>query len=60
MEGNDTEVDKTLKIIGITPQEYDKSLDGKKKMKVVFQKWINAADSILEMIILRLPSPVKA
>jgi elongation factor 2 len=29
-------------------------------MKNVFQKWINAADALLEMIILKLPSPVKA
>jgi len=29
-------------------------------MKNVFQKWINAAEALLEMIILKLPSPVKA
>jgi translation elongation factor EF-G len=29
-------------------------------MKAVFQKWIPAADALLEMIILKLPSPVKA
>jgi elongation factor 2 len=29
-------------------------------MKKVFQKWINAAEALLEMIIMNLPSPVKA
>ena len=29
-------------------------------MKNVFQKWINAADALIEMIILKLPSPVEA
>ena len=29
-------------------------------MKKVFQKWINAAEALLEMIIMKLPSPVKA
>jgi hypothetical protein len=29
-------------------------------MKAIFQKWINAADALLEMIIMKLPSPVKA
>ena len=29
-------------------------------MKNVFQKWINAADALIEMIILKLPSPVVA
>lgn len=35
-------------------------LQGKHFMKNVFQKWINAAEALLEMIILKLPSPVKA
>jgi len=29
-------------------------------MKCVFQKWINAADALIEMIIMKLPSPLKA
>jgi len=29
-------------------------------MKIVCQKWINAAEALLEMIIMKLPSPVKA
>jgi elongation factor 2 len=37
-----------------------KQLKGKDLFKNVFQKWINAADALLEMIITKLPSPVKA
>jgi len=29
-------------------------------MKCIFQKWINAADALLEMIIMKLPSPIIA
>ena len=29
-------------------------------MKAVFQKWIDAAEALLEMIILKLPSPIEA
>lgn len=29
-------------------------------MKNIFQKWMNAAEALIEMIILKLPSPVKA
>jgi elongation factor 2 len=29
-------------------------------MKIICQKWINAAEALLEMIIMKLPSPRKA
>jgi elongation factor 2 len=29
-------------------------------MKIICQKWINAAEALLEMIIMKLPSPLKA
>ena len=29
-------------------------------MKIIMQKWINAAEALLEMIIMKLPSPKKA
>lgn len=29
-------------------------------MKIVCQKWINAAEALIEMIVMKLPSPVKA
>merc|ERR1719503_307418 len=46
--------------LGITLKSDERTLQGKHLMKNVFQKWINAADALLEMIILKLPSPVKA
>lgn len=30
---------------------------GRKLNKVVFQKWLNASDAILEMVVMKLPSP---
>merc|ERR1712054_556007 len=38
----------------------DKQLTGKPMMKRVMQIWINAAETLLSMIVLRLPSPVVA
>ena len=54
------QVDKMLKALNITLKSADRELQGKDLMKNVFQKWINAAEALLEMIILKLPSPVKA
>ena len=41
--------------IKLTPEEFE--LQGKYLMRKIMQKWINAADSLIEMIILHLPSP---
>lgn len=41
-------------------EEERKNLTGKALLKRIMQKWIPAADAVLEMIILHLPSPVKA
>jgi len=46
--------------LGIELTSAEKELQGKHLMKNVFQKWINAAEALLEMIILKLPSPIKA
>ena len=46
--------------LGITMKADELKLQGKHLMKNVFQKWINAAEALLEMIILKLPSPVVA
>lgn len=54
------QVDKILKNLNIEIKNEDRELEGKKLMKLVFQNWINAADALLEMIILKLPSPVQA
>lgn len=53
-------VEKMLKALDIHLSSEEWKLQGKELMKCVFQKWINAADALLEMIILKLPSPLKA
>jgi elongation factor 2 len=53
-------VDKMLKTIEVTLKADERGLQGKHLMKNIFQKWINAAEALIEMIILQLPSPVKA
>jgi elongation factor 2 len=60
MNGEMDKVDKMLTGLNITLKGDERSLQGKHLMKNIFQKWINAADALLEMIILKLPSPVKA
>jgi elongation factor 2 len=60
MNGEWEKIDKMLPNLGITLKADEKTLQGKHLMKNVFQKWINAADALLEMIILKLPSPVRA
>jgi len=60
MNGETEKIDKMLASLEITLKSDERQLQGKHLMKNVFQKWINAAEALLEMIILKLPSPVKA
>jgi len=53
-------IDKMLGTIEVTLKNEERNLSGKHLMKNIFQKWINAAEALIEMIILKLPSPVKA
>jgi elongation factor 2 len=46
--------------LGVTLTTEDKELQEKKLIKVIMQRWLNAADALLEMMILHLPSPIKA
>ncbi|KAH3758054.1 elongation factor 2 [Pelomyxa schiedti] len=52
--------DKMLAAIGITLKAEERDLNGKDLMKVVMQKWLPAADTLLEMLVLHLPSPAVA
>merc|ERR1712070_367375 len=45
---------------GVTLKGDEKELVGKPLLKVVMQRWLPAADAILEMIIVHLPSPPRA
>ena len=53
-------VKKMLKAIGIELKSDEKELVGKQLLKRVMQKWLPAGETILEMIVLHLPSPAKA
>jgi elongation factor 2 len=60
MNGELEKVDKMLGNLEIELKSDERKLTGKHFMKCIFQKWINAAEALLEMIILKLPSPVVA
>jgi len=60
MNGEMEKVDKMLVTLDISLKADERTLQGKHLMKNIFQKWINAAEALIEMIILKLPSPVKA
>lgn len=60
MNGEWEKIDKMLTSLEIELKSDERKLQGKHLMKNIFQKWINAAEALLEMIILKLPSPMKA
>lgn len=60
MNNEMAKVEKMTAALNINLKADEKKLQGKHLMKNVFQKWINAAEALLEMIILKLPSPVLA
>jgi len=53
-------VKKMLKAVGVELKGDEKELKGKALLKRVMQKWLPAGDTVLEMIVLHLPSPAKA
>jgi len=60
MKNEMDKVDKMLGTLEISLKTDERTLQGKHLMKNIFQKWINAAEALIEMIILKLPSPVTA
>jgi elongation factor 2 len=46
--------------LGIEMKQDEKQLRGKDLYRNIFKKWINAAEALLEMIIMKLPSPKQA
>ena len=60
MSENLEAVYKMLDILGIALKPKEKELTGKGLLKCVFQKWLDAAEALIEMIILKLPSPKQA
>jgi len=60
IEGNTEQMDKMMKSVGVALKSEEKEITGKALLKIVMSRWLNAADIILEMMVLHLPSPVAA
>merc|ERR1712050_364773 len=60
MNEDKAKYEKMMTTLGITLKGDDKNLLGKPLMKRTMQVWINAADTLLSMIVTKLPSPVVA
>jgi len=60
MDEKQKKVEKMLKALNIVLKKEDLELRGKPLIKPVFQKWLPAADAILEMMVMHLPSPFRA
>jgi elongation factor 2 len=57
MKGNIEKVMELTTILDIKLKNEDYEKVGKDLMKCVMMKWLNAADTLLEMIVTKLPSP---
>ncbi|CAN6613702.1 elongation factor 2 [Trichomonascus vanleenenianus] len=54
------EVLNLIEKLDINLKSEEKELEGKALLKVVMRKWLPAADALMEMIVIHLPSPVTA
>jgi len=57
MDDQKAKYEKMMTTLGITLKGDDRNLTGKPLMKRTMQIWINAADTLLSMIVTKLPSP---
>merc|ERR1712226_971747 len=57
MDEQKEKYEKMMTTLGIVLKGDDKALQGKPLMKRTMQIWINAADTLLSMIVTKLPSP---
>jgi len=57
MNEDKAKYEKMMTTLGIVLKGDDKNLQGKPLMKRTMQVWINAADTLLSMIVTKLPSP---
>lgn len=60
MDGKKEKYTKMIKSLGVKLTSEEQLLVEKKLLKRVMQKWLPAADALLEMMVVHLPSPVKA
>merc|ERR1719460_2498117 len=57
MNDDKAKYEKMMTMLGVTLKGDDKQLTGKPLMKRTMQIWINAAETLLAMIVTKLPSP---
>jgi len=57
MDGEKEKYEKMITTLNVQLTQEEKNLSGKHLQKVVMSHWINAADTLLEMMIVHLPSP---
>ena len=60
ISGENDVVSKMLSTLKIELDSEERELQGKHLLKVVMRRWMDAADAILEMMVLHLPSPKQA
>ena len=60
IDGNQEQYTKMLGTLGLELTQEDKLLAGKQLLKAVMSKWLPAADCLMEMMVLHLPSPRQA
>jgi elongation factor 2 len=60
MAGNQDASLKLVSNMGVKLSPEEKQETGKVLLKTVMQRWLPASDTLLEMIVVQLPSPVKA
>jgi elongation factor 2 len=60
MNDDKAKYEKMMGTLGIVLKGDEKALQGKPLMKRAMQIWINAAETLLSMIVMRLPSPRQA
>lgn len=57
IEMNNEQIDKLMTTINVTLTSEERELQGKRLLKVIMQRWIDASNAILEMMVVHLPSP---
>ena len=57
LQSNTEQFDKMMATLEITLEPSEKKLEGSALLKAVMSKWLSAADNLLEMVVLHLPSP---
>lgn len=57
IDGNKDQYEKMLVTLGVELTQEDKANTGKQLLKITMSKWLPAADTLLEMMVLHLPSP---